>query len=69
MTYDNWKSSNSSDNELGSNPRYQEYRYRLKPGQCKTCDECRNDPMMPSHTASQFCESGKRNHCTCDFCY
>ena len=24
MTYDNWKSSNSSDNELGSNPKYQD---------------------------------------------
>lgn len=44
-------------------------RYRLPPGQCRYCDEHRNDSMMPSHTASGHCESGKRPHCTCDVCF
>lgn len=44
-------------------------RYRLPPGQCAYCDQHRNDPMMPSHTPSAACESGKRPHCTCDTCY
>jgi hypothetical protein len=25
--------------------------------------------MMPSHTASPRCQSGRRNHCTCDTCF
>lgn len=38
------------------------------------CDECqrglaRDDRMLPMHTASEACESGKRAHCTCDTCY
>lgn len=44
-------------------------RYRLPNGQCKYCDEHRDDQMMPSHTASSRCESGKRPHCTCDTCF
>jgi hypothetical protein len=43
--------------------------YRLEPGQCQYCDQCRDDKMMPSHTASERCESGKRPHCACDTCY
>lgn len=43
--------------------------YRRPPGECSYCDEHRNDSMMPSHTASSRCESGKRPHCTCDTCY
>jgi hypothetical protein len=26
-------------------------------------------PMGPRHTASKRCESGKREHCTCDACF
>jgi hypothetical protein len=26
-------------------------------------------PYVPSHNASKSCESGKRNHCTCDRCW
>lgn len=44
-------------------------RYRRPAGECPTCDHYRNDDMMPSHTASDRCESGKRNHCTCDTCF
>ena len=43
--------------------------YRRPLGECKYCDEHRNDSMMPSHTASERCESGKHPHCTCDVCY
>lgn len=43
--------------------------YRMPPGECAYCDQCRTDSMMPSHTASSHCESGKRNHCTCDACF
>ena len=46
-----------------------ERRYRREPGECSYCDEHRNDSMMPSHTPSQFCLSGKRPHCTCDVCF
>jgi hypothetical protein len=39
------------------------------PGTCRYCDQCRTDPMMPYHEASDRCESGKHNHCTCDTCF
>jgi hypothetical protein len=39
------------------------------PGECAYCDEHREDTMMPPHDPSRFCESGKRNHCTCDVCF
>lgn len=43
---------------------------RIMPlGECAYCDKWRHDPMMPSHSASERCESGKRNHCTCDTCF
>lgn len=43
--------------------------YRRPKGECNYCDSHRDDQMMPSHTASENCESGKRPHCTCDTCY
>jgi len=27
------------------------------------------DAMGPRHNASEDCESGKRNHCSCDRCF
>ena len=43
-------------------------RYRV-PG-CSTCDR---DPegkaLMPPHDASDDCESGKHEHCSCDTCF
>lgn len=42
---------------------------RMPPGQCVYCDMWGDDQMMPRHTASARCESGKRNHCTCDTCF
>lgn len=40
-------------------------------GQCLYCDEHRRrgDKFLPPHDASERCESGKRNHCTCDVCF
>lgn len=38
---------------------------------CKGCEKLFEDPnqMAPRHNASEDCESGKRNHCTCDRCW
>jgi len=36
---------------------------------CAYCDAHRDDKMMPYHDASDRCESGKHDHCTCDACY
>jgi len=37
------------------------------------CSTCARDPrgmqMMPPHQASDRCESGKHNHCSCDTCF
>lgn len=36
------------------------------------CDYCRKQvvgTIFPSHFASDRCESGRRNHCTCDICF
>jgi len=45
-------------------------RYRAPLGECETCDK--NGAAVsntPFHDASARCESGKRNHCTCEVCY
>lgn len=42
---------------------------RLPPGECQFCDLHGDQGMMPSHTASDRCESGKRAHCTCSTCF
>lgn len=42
---------------------------RRPAGECAFCDEHGDDQMMPSHTPSERCESGKRPHCTCDVCF
>lgn len=42
---------------------------RLPEGCCRYCDEHCLDSMMPPHTPSARCESGKRPHCTCDICF
>lgn len=36
---------------------------------CVTCSQHMASEMMPPHDASPRCESGKRNHCTCDVCF
>jgi hypothetical protein len=36
---------------------------------CAYCFQNQNDSMMPRHFASDGCESGGRNHCTCEVCY
>lgn len=46
-------------------------RHQLPPGECIYCDDQRkgNTTFHPSHDASHRCESGKRNHCSCDTCF
>ena len=38
---------------------------------CSACDTIKTAPSQfgPRHFASDRCESGKRNHCTCDTCF
>jgi len=36
---------------------------------CVFCARYGADPMSPPHDASTRCESGKRDHCTCDTCF
>lgn len=38
---------------------------------CLNCEYCLNtyNSFVPKHFASSQCESGKRNHCTCDICF
>lgn len=40
-------------------------------GECKYCDDERlaGSTFHPRHNASPRCESGGRNHCTCDTCF
>lgn len=38
------------------------------------CPECeaersKSETHFPSHFASLYCKSGKRDHCACDACY
>jgi hypothetical protein len=37
--------------------------------ECAYCRAHAGDNMMPPHTPSIHCESGKHPHCTCDVCY
>lgn len=37
--------------------------------ECPTCLARKPGEMMPPHKASDRCESGKYNHCTCDICF
>jgi hypothetical protein len=40
-------------------------------GECVYCDAERaaGNRYHPRHNAKDTCQSGKRNHCTCDTCY
>lgn len=38
-------------------------------GSCPTCQALAKGEMCPPHDASPRCESGKRNHCSCDVCF
>lgn len=43
-------------------------RHKLPPGECSYCDGVKGD-FHPPHDASDRCESGKHNHCSCDECF
>lgn len=36
---------------------------------CQECAAIRRGEMAPPHKASASCESGGRNHCSCDMCF
>jgi hypothetical protein len=40
-------------------------------GNCSYCNNelAKGNIHFPPHDASDMCESGKRNHCTCDMCW
>jgi hypothetical protein len=46
-------------------------RKKAEPGECAYCDRERaaGNEFHPSHDASDRCESGKREHCSCDTCF
>jgi hypothetical protein len=51
-------------------PRDYAERLGLKVEPCRACPTCATaDAMTPRHDASPSCESGGRDHCTCDRCY
>ena len=54
-----------------SEEKYPARRKTAAPGECAYCDSClaSGETMFPSHDAYRGCESGKRNHCTCDMCW
>jgi len=45
-----------------------EYEYAYDPCGIEGC-EYNAYGMSPSHKASLACQSGQRNHCTCDTCF
>jgi len=46
-------------------------RHRMPEGYCPTCDRERErgNDFHPPHDASRYCESGHRNHCSCEVCF
>lgn len=46
-------------------------RHLADPGECPFCDRMREYGVTfhPDHDASSSCQSGKREHCTCDTCF
>lgn len=49
---------------------YDEHRAALRRAEIEACAFCQENKgkMHPPHFASPNCESGQRNHCTCDLC-
>ena len=45
------------------------YRRRQWVKDCAYCAEHKPSDFFPAHDASNNCESGKRDHCTCDTCF
>ena len=46
-------------------------RPKVAEGECVCCDRERaaNNSFHPPHDASQFCQSGGHDHCSCDTCF
>jgi len=51
--------------------RKQVRRHKAPIGECVSCDRERagGNDFHPSHDASEHCESGRHNHCSCDLCF
>ena len=58
-----------TDEKTPANPPRR--RARAPEGECRYCDKLREtgQAFMPLHDASPNCQSGRRNHCTCDTCF
>lgn len=57
-----------SDNPKPARPRH---RQKADPGECAYCDSLRErgESFHPPHDVSSNCESGRRDHCSCDRCF
>jgi hypothetical protein len=46
-------------------------RDKAPPGECAYCDRERAAGVSfhPPHDASEYCNSGKQPHCSCDACF
>lgn len=44
---------------------------QIEVDECSFCqrEKARGNSFYPNHKASTRCESGGRNHCTCDTCF
>jgi hypothetical protein len=51
--------------------QYENEPWFVKAKEIAGCQTCREDQenVGPPHFASPYCESGGRNHCSCDFCF
>lgn len=58
------------DPTIGTDTAYRR-RHKAPEGECSYCDSYRQtkNDFHPPHDASQMCESGWRDHCTCDCCF
>lgn len=51
--------------------QHQPRTHQAPPGECEYCDKERaaNCTFHPPHSASSYCQSGQRDHCSCDRCF
>lgn len=69
MTTGNEKDANeNADSAAPEAPTNPFARVRTVEG-CSYCEQFGGSLMMPPHEASKSCQSGGRNHCTCDTCF
>ena len=54
---------------FGTNVNVEKDVRRQRDETCSYCLKYQPGEMYPPHDASRFCESGKLNHCTCNWCF